>query len=369
MEQLPSELLRYLYSYLSVRDAKAIALTSKICYQHSRDLIWNRPILKSLNVEELSQLQTLPIKYLNTSVFRNSRHGMGAKLIEDLNNFLSLKQLVLQFQNFDGLKTEDLSIILKLECDLHIFSSAVRCWNTEVVDMLKSRKGVTSLSLDSRGGGWGLHDLRQLIGIHIIHLSISSIHLFDRDNVCDAVLKEEEFIEVLSLLKPDIVDLCDNEISLLTFAENDLKNMSGLKIRSIISSLMFDTAINPLQPWLVLKSFPFLEKIVLGVGSFISCERLTKFPIKTFIVHYQEYGRSNLWCKDIPLESLESCNYQNLIFSEGHLALYGSVEKVFEYFITGDIVEGRCGQYQLRYTLELNFKYIYSPFWTHVMRY
>ena len=218
MENLPSELLIYLYSFLQIKDAKAISLTSKICYRHSRERIWNKPLLKPLNVMELSKFQTLPIKYLNASSFRNLYHGMSTKLVRDLDNFMSLKSLVLRFQDFDGLRADDLSVILELACELHIFSSAVENWNPEVVNMLKSRKRVTSLSLDSnRKSRWGLHDLRMLVGLHIARLSVNSIHLFDRENECDVILKEKELIEVLYLLDADIVDLYDNEFSLLAF--------------------------------------------------------------------------------------------------------------------------------------------------------
>ena len=357
MDALPSEILTYIFSFLSLRDMKAIALTSKICYENSRELIWDKPVLKSLNVEELSELQALPIKYLNTSVIRNAYHGMGAELIENIAGFLHLKQLVLQFQNFRGLKVGDLSLILKLKCDLHIFSSAVECWTIEVVDMLKERKGGTLLSLDSKNK-LGLHDLRQLLGITIIHLSIGSVHLFDRNNIYDDLLKESEFIEVMALLNPEFLNLCDTEISLLSFTVADLKKMRGLKIRSISSSLLFDSAVDAIQPWLILKDLQFLEKVVLEIGSFVSYERFAVFPIKTLLVYYLEYEQKSFWSKDTTLESWL-----------GHTAVYGSIRNIFQYLIDEDIVQIRSGQYRLQYMIELNFRYIYKPFWRRVELY
>ena len=81
MDALPSEILTYIFSFLSLRDMKAIALTARFCYENSRQLIWNKPVLKSLTVEKLSELQNLPIRYLNTSVFAYSVHGTQIQIV------------------------------------------------------------------------------------------------------------------------------------------------------------------------------------------------------------------------------------------------------------------------------------------------
>ena len=358
MDALPSEVLIYLYSFLSIKDRKAIALTAKFCYENSRKLIWNKPILKSLTVEKLSELQTLPIRYLNTSVLTNAYHGMGSKLVENIAGFLHLKELVLKFKNFRGLKVDDLSLILTLKCNIHIFSSAIGCWTTKIVGMLKERKGGTLLSLDSKNG-WTLHDLRQLVGINIIHLDIGSVQLFDRNNIYDTLppvgTKEVEFIDVMTLLKPEFLNLCNTSASLLEFTVDDLKKMRRLNVRSISSSLLFDPTVDAIQPWSALKDLQLLEKVVLMIDSFVSYEKLAVFPIKTFIVYFLAYEKNNLWSKDAPLESWL-----------GHTQVYGSIRDVFQYFIDNEIVEICSGKYRLRYTVEFNYKYIYNPFWMSV---
>ena len=43
MEFLPSEIVSYLFTFLRVKDAKSLALTSKACYRNSLKRLWEKP--------------------------------------------------------------------------------------------------------------------------------------------------------------------------------------------------------------------------------------------------------------------------------------------------------------------------------------
>ena len=246
MKGLPLEVIAIIADFANVESAKSLGITCRAYYWCTLDRIWNRPNLKLISVHELSgKLNHLPIYHLSSRDVLDFYGSDYKDLVRNLNKIKKLKSITLNHSLL--LADEEVSDILKLKCDLYVYTSIIRNWNTENIEKIKNRKEKITLHFQTYlCSRWSLEQLNRMEGLPINYIDTSIFYLFDNEGY--DLSSTHEFVDTLRRVNAKSVHLMEMGYCFISFTRIDLLSMKNLKIKSISSSFLKDY-FGPVHPW------------------------------------------------------------------------------------------------------------------------
>ena len=269
MDSLPDEILVKIVSFL--KDLLPISHVNRRWYALVHTQLWKKPEFAGrVNLIDIAEY---PIEEISSNDLRDFS-GSVLYYLPNLQKIKTLKKLYLN--HYHPINVEELEQLADLGLELTIASNLLH-WsmivgNSDLLGLLRERRIGVRFSEEIEF--WTVEELRKLAGLKIEYfcpgyLCFNDFSPFYRER------RGEYFVELMILLKPEIIDLSEKSCCGFVLTDRQLKRLEGLNVEKISTDYIEDCN----QPCKELKLFPSLRVVILEKFTSVSRDLLYSLHI------------------------------------------------------------------------------------------
>lgn len=354
MDALPDEILLKIVSFLGADDLLSISHSNRKWYGLVHTQLWKKPKfvgrVYSIDIAEypIEEISSANLRDFSDSSFDrlfNSQKTLKSSFdhLSDLPKIKTLKKLYLN--HYHPVCVQELEQLTKLDLEITIASNLLH-WsmiadNFDLLELLRKRQIGVRFSEEIEF--WTVEELKKLAGVRIEYfcpgyLCFNDFSPFYRER------RGEYFVELMILLKPEIIDLSAKSCCGFVLTKEQLQRLAGLNVVKISTDYIDDCN----EPCKEIGLFSSMELVILEKFTTVSRDLLHSLDISAIGIEIN--GKMTV-LKGALRDMWNIC--------EGLEACVANVERYFEEIRTYTVREMIYLYLGKRYILEADVNFIH----------